>query len=241
MTDGNLHDRADYSGPFDPDFRYEDLSKEALVRLVREYALTVHLLDRSMCAAIGMKYGQEVVEELAIEEWRGASPDLRRPPPPDHGHRGRRRRGDLQGAAARSRVPAALHGRALRDRRRAPRVLRAHVLRGAHGRRAVGRAGHHRHVPHDRGRHLRSHRAGREPEGARHPRPPSAPRAGRARAALPLGDHDRRRQRDAGGAADHDHDPRNDRGDLPVPADARRHAPPAALGDRRSGSGSNAV
>jgi hypothetical protein len=76
MSDGNeaRHDRPDYSGPFDPDFRYEDLSKEALVRLVREYALIVHLLDRSMCAAIGLKYGQEVVEELAIDEWRGASP-----------------------------------------------------------------------------------------------------------------------------------------------------------------------
>ncbi len=73
MSAGNS-DRPDYAGPFDPDFRYEDLSKEALVRLVREYALIVHLLDRSMCAAIGMKYGQEVVEELAIEEWRGASP-----------------------------------------------------------------------------------------------------------------------------------------------------------------------
>src|SRR5688572_31473423 len=69
-----MADRPDYSGPFDPDFRYEDLSKEALVRLVREYALIVHLLDRSMCASIGMKYGQEVVEELAIEEWRGARP-----------------------------------------------------------------------------------------------------------------------------------------------------------------------
>ena len=49
--------RPDYAGPFDPDFRYEDLSKEALVRLVREYALIVHLLDRSMCAAIGIRYG----------------------------------------------------------------------------------------------------------------------------------------------------------------------------------------
>jgi len=69
-----MMDRNDYSGEFDPDFRYEDLSKEALVRLVREYALLVHLLDRSMCAAIGIKYGMEAVEELAIEEWRGASP-----------------------------------------------------------------------------------------------------------------------------------------------------------------------
>ena len=69
-----MADRNDYSGPFDPDFRYEDLSKEALVRLVREFALIVHLLDRSMCAAIGMRYGGDVVKELAVEEWRGASP-----------------------------------------------------------------------------------------------------------------------------------------------------------------------
>src|SRR5580658_7250490 len=69
-----MAERKDYAGPFDPDFRYEDLSKEALVRLVREYALTVHLMDRSMCAAIGIKYGPQVMEELAIEEWRGASP-----------------------------------------------------------------------------------------------------------------------------------------------------------------------
>ena len=69
-----MADRNDYSGPFDPDFRYEDLSKEALVRLVHEYALIVHLLDRSMCAAIGIRYGADMVNELAIEEWRGASP-----------------------------------------------------------------------------------------------------------------------------------------------------------------------
>src|SRR6266508_2905777 len=69
-----MFERDDYSGDFDPDFRYEDLSKEALVRLVREYALIVHLLDRSALAAVGMRYGQEVVEEIAIEEWRGASP-----------------------------------------------------------------------------------------------------------------------------------------------------------------------
>lgn len=67
-------ERADYSGEFDPDFRYEDLSKEALVRLVREFAQIVHILDRSMCAAIGMSHGGDEVNRLAIEEWRGASP-----------------------------------------------------------------------------------------------------------------------------------------------------------------------
>lgn len=64
----------DYSGEFQTDFRYEDLSHDALVRLVREFALAVHLLDRSMCAAISMKFGGEAMEELAIEEWKGASP-----------------------------------------------------------------------------------------------------------------------------------------------------------------------
>ena len=69
-----MSDRNDYSGPFDPDFRYEDLSKEALVRLAREYALVAHLLDRSGLTAVGLRYGQDAVEEIAIEEWRGASP-----------------------------------------------------------------------------------------------------------------------------------------------------------------------
>ena len=67
--------RDDYSGPFDPDFRYEDLSKEALVRLVREFALIAHILDRSGLAAVGMRYGQKVVEEIAIEEWHRRIPD----------------------------------------------------------------------------------------------------------------------------------------------------------------------
>jgi hypothetical protein len=65
---------SDYSGPFQADFRYEDLSKPALVRLVREFAQIVHILDRAMCGAIGMRHGAEEMQRLAIEEWRGASP-----------------------------------------------------------------------------------------------------------------------------------------------------------------------
>ncbi|TDD37444.1 hypothetical protein E1287_08745, partial [Actinomadura sp. KC06] len=69
-----MTERKDYSGEFDPDFRFEDLSKEALVRLVREYALIAQILDRSALTAVGLRYGQRVVEEIAIEEWKGASP-----------------------------------------------------------------------------------------------------------------------------------------------------------------------
>ena len=44
------------------------------MKLVREFALIAHLLDRSIFTAVGMKYGQQAVEELAIAEWMGASP-----------------------------------------------------------------------------------------------------------------------------------------------------------------------
>ena len=69
-----MKERHDYSGPFDPEFRYEDLSQEALVKLVREFALIAHLLTGAILTEIGMRYGPEAAEELAIAEWMGASP-----------------------------------------------------------------------------------------------------------------------------------------------------------------------
>jgi hypothetical protein len=64
----------DYGGPFRPDFRLEDLSKEALVTMCREFMLAAHLLDRAIMPAILQRFGAQAMEELAIEEWRGASP-----------------------------------------------------------------------------------------------------------------------------------------------------------------------
>jgi hypothetical protein len=71
MADKNMDD---YSGPFDPGFRYENLSKEALVKLLREWGIAVQLVTRAILTAVYLKYGPEAMEELAIEEWRGASP-----------------------------------------------------------------------------------------------------------------------------------------------------------------------
>ena len=64
----------DYSGPFKPDLRLEDFSKEALVTLCREFMMVAHLLDRSIMPAILQRFGAQAMEDLAIEEWRGASP-----------------------------------------------------------------------------------------------------------------------------------------------------------------------
>ena len=69
-----MPERDDYSGEFDPGFRLEDLSKAALVRLCREYQLVTHILDRAVMPAIGQRFGPKAMEEIAIEEWRGASP-----------------------------------------------------------------------------------------------------------------------------------------------------------------------
>lgn len=69
-----MPERDDYSGPFDPEFRLEDLSKQALVRLCREFMLAAHLLDRAVMPAVGQRFGPQAMEEIAIEEWRGASP-----------------------------------------------------------------------------------------------------------------------------------------------------------------------
>jgi hypothetical protein len=62
-----MAERKDYSGGLDPDFRYEDLSSEALVRLVREFARIAQLLDRSVFAAAGLRYGQQ------SRNWRSRS------------------------------------------------------------------------------------------------------------------------------------------------------------------------
>ena len=199
--------------------------EDALVRLVREYALIVHILDRSMCAAIGMRHGMADMEALAIEEWRGRQPGLRRAAPADHGRRGRRRRGHLQGPPARPRLPPPLPRRPLRGGRREAWLLRAGLLRRADGRRAVGRQDGDQHVPPHRGRHLRRHRPGRQPQGPHPPRPPAARVPCDRVAALPLGGGHRRRQRDpARGRHHHDHQA-DHRGHVRVPADEGRDTP----------------
>ena len=198
MTERNEEhaDRNDYSGAFDPDFDYEDLSKEALVRLVREYALIVHLLDRSMCAAIGMRYGADAVKELAIEEWAGASPVY-----------GKRLREimSVEGDG----VPAIF--KVLQLDPGFPHHymdVRYEVVDENHGYFELAHCGAlmdaepwgsdgDRHVPPHRGRHVRRDCSGGQPQGTHPPRAPAATRAGRPRAALPLGGRDRRRHRDA--------------------------------------------
>ena len=64
----------DYHGPFDPDRKLADFSREFLVRLGQEYLLVGHLIDRVSQPLVAMKHGAKGYLKSGIEEWMGASP-----------------------------------------------------------------------------------------------------------------------------------------------------------------------
>lgn len=66
--------RSDYAGPFDPDVKLADFSREFLSGLGHEYLLIGHLFDRVAQPLVAMEHGAEGYVRSAIEEWMGASP-----------------------------------------------------------------------------------------------------------------------------------------------------------------------
>ena len=64
----------DYSGVFNPDFDLSALSRRALSVLGREWLLHGHLQDRVGMPLVHAGRPREVMEDVAIVEWMGASP-----------------------------------------------------------------------------------------------------------------------------------------------------------------------
>jgi hypothetical protein len=62
------------AGPFDPSVTLASLSRRALATLGREYMLFGHLLNRAGLPPVHMRLGAQAREDVAIEEWMGASP-----------------------------------------------------------------------------------------------------------------------------------------------------------------------
>ena len=185
----------DYSGPFRPDFRLEDFSKEALVTLCREFMMVAHLLDRSIMPAILQRFGAQAMEELAIEEWRGASPVYTQ-----RIRKAMKVEGNDVASIFKSLQidPGFPHQYMdvkyeVVDEKKGYFWLE--LLRRARGRRAVGRGARRLDVPPHRGPDLRRDHAGGEPEGEVPPGAPPAARSQGPQAGLPLGSHDRRRRR----------------------------------------------
>jgi hypothetical protein len=71
MRDGG-GGRDDYRGPFDPDFRLEDLSRAALEVVCREFLVQNHLLVRALMLAVADRAGDAVARDVATRQWIGA-------------------------------------------------------------------------------------------------------------------------------------------------------------------------
>jgi len=61
----------DYSGAFDPSFQLEDLSHRALLAVVQETAVQVHLLARAFMLCVAQRNGDETARELGTRQWIG--------------------------------------------------------------------------------------------------------------------------------------------------------------------------
>jgi hypothetical protein len=70
-TDGEPGGWADYSGPFDPGFQFEDLSHRALVVVAQEAAVQSHLLARAFLLCADQRAGPDIASELGAAQWTG--------------------------------------------------------------------------------------------------------------------------------------------------------------------------
>lgn len=63
-----------YFGPFDPDLTLGSFSRQTLADLGREFLLSGHLQDRVGLPLVLMRFGEEALEQVSIDEWMAASP-----------------------------------------------------------------------------------------------------------------------------------------------------------------------
>jgi len=72
VTGGSTGGWDDYRRPFDPDFRLEQLSRAALVRVCREFLVQDHLLVRALMLSVADRAGEDVARQIATAQWVGA-------------------------------------------------------------------------------------------------------------------------------------------------------------------------
>ena len=73
-----MADLVDYSGKFKPDLRYEDFSKDTLVKLLYEYARTTNVLDGEYTTEIMTRHGQKEALDSQYKVWERHGPRVTR-------------------------------------------------------------------------------------------------------------------------------------------------------------------
>jgi hypothetical protein len=73
-----MRDLQDYAGPFDPNLRYEDFSKETLAKLVEEFAMALQILEGNWHRILRERFGDAATIEMDITQWVRSSPRYHR-------------------------------------------------------------------------------------------------------------------------------------------------------------------
>lgn len=67
-------ERDDYRGPFDPDLKLEEFSREALLRIAKEYARAYLILQGSWHSTLRARYGDRATIESDSSQWMTSGP-----------------------------------------------------------------------------------------------------------------------------------------------------------------------
>ena len=69
-----MAEQNDYSGKFNPDFKFENLSREALLKLVKEYSRLYLILQGSWHSTLRERIGDRVNIDLDCYQWMMSGP-----------------------------------------------------------------------------------------------------------------------------------------------------------------------
>ena len=64
-----MEELKDYSGPFIPGLKYEDLSKEVLVKLLTAYSREINVLASYWAAEVRQSLGEDALKECLMSTW----------------------------------------------------------------------------------------------------------------------------------------------------------------------------
>jgi len=64
-----MDEMKDYSGPFLPNLRYEDFSKEVLVKLLRAWSREINVLPTYWAEEVRSRLGEDAVKECLLSTW----------------------------------------------------------------------------------------------------------------------------------------------------------------------------
>ena len=65
-----MKEMKDYSGPYIPNLKYEDFSKEVLVKLLRAYSRECNVLPTYWASEVRQRLGQDAEKECLLSTWK---------------------------------------------------------------------------------------------------------------------------------------------------------------------------